>query len=277
MRPPQPFIASAPTCHEPAEFFQSRPNARCAAARTTASSVRRSLTRASAGARTRKFPRNCSRACRKISATAPASAGRAWKNSAGKNVSAPRPPHADAPRAGIHARLNCCSSSPSSHFVRHAAAGARAGPRPPPSAPRATAICASSASPRKFIWATTAAFSSTTASRRPPPASNGGSAGSPAARKAGARLTCPRAFCFRICMAATCGCCPSPAWSSPQFKLKGTNVIFSYGVQCVFVRRAKYAADQREQNFAAGGHRAVRRRRAGQHVSSARVASQSDV
>ncbi len=23
--------------------------------------------------------------------------------------------------------------------------------------------------------------------------------------------------------------CPSPAWSSPQFKLKGTNVIFSYG------------------------------------------------
>jgi prepilin-type processing-associated H-X9-DG protein len=23
--------------------------------------------------------------------------------------------------------------------------------------------------------------------------------------------------------------CPSPAWNSPQFKLKGTNVIFSYG------------------------------------------------
>jgi prepilin-type processing-associated H-X9-DG protein len=23
--------------------------------------------------------------------------------------------------------------------------------------------------------------------------------------------------------------CPSPVWSSPQFKLKGTNVIFSYG------------------------------------------------
>ena len=23
--------------------------------------------------------------------------------------------------------------------------------------------------------------------------------------------------------------CPSPAWSSPQFKFKGTNVIFSYG------------------------------------------------
>ncbi len=30
--------------------------------------------------------------------------------------------------------------------------------------------------------------------------------------------------------------CPSPAWSSPQFKLKGTNVIFSYGCNaCLFV------------------------------------------
>jgi len=27
--------------------------------------------------------------------------------------------------------------------------------------------------------------------------------------------------------------CPSPAWNSPQFKLKGTNVIFSYGCNLV--------------------------------------------
>ena len=48
-------------------------------------------------------------------------------------------------------------------------------------------------------------FFSTAAGPTDGAASNGGSAGWPAARKASARLICPPAFCFRICMAATCG------------------------------------------------------------------------
>ena len=72
---------------------------------------------------------------------------------------------------------NCSSSSPSSRFWRRCCC--RFWPKAdcPPSAPRAKAICASSASPRNFTSVTTPDFFSNDASRRTAPASNGGSAG----------------------------------------------------------------------------------------------------
>jgi len=69
--------------------------------------------------------------------------------------------------------------------------------------------------------------------------------------------------------------CPSPVWNSPQFKLKGTNVIFSYGGNSVLL--AEMRPHQRRWHGKPVGHRAVCRCRAGEHFRGAGVAFSSDV